>query len=265
MAPKKRGRKSTNPYWGANEENAVVEFLKLGTLIEIVVPPKNDYFDSKETIDVIWSGDTKEEHMRDRIYSQHLKDPLNKMIESIIHRYKLYSKSMVFEDLHSDTLSFLMVKFHKFKPEKNKKSYSYYGTVCKHYLLGKLIKEDKKMKTLLSYEDISSIIEEDEEHSYVIEDHGLNLSQLMDDVSYSVKEELENSILSDNEILVGTALVKILDDWEELFDSVPGKNKFNKNLILYYMREITSLNTKDIRNSMKRYKNIYELIKKDSI
>jgi hypothetical protein len=172
---------------------------------------------------------------------------------------------MVFEDLHSDTLSFLMVKFHKFKPEKNKKSYSYYGTVCKHYLLGKLIKEDKKMKTLLSYEDISSILEEDEEHSYVIEDFGLNLSQLMSDVSDGVKEELENSILSDNEILVGTALVKILDDWEELFDSVPGKNKFNKNLILYYMREITSLNTKDIRNSMKRYKSIYELIKKDSI
>jgi hypothetical protein len=258
MAPKKRGRKSTNPYWGPEEEKAVVDFLNVGQTIEI----KNK---KGEVQKVLWSGDTKEERQRNKIYNDKLRAPLDKMIESIIRKYKLYSKEMLFEDLHSDTLSFLMIKFHKFAPEKNKKSYSYYGTVCKHYLLGKLIKEDKGMKTLISYEDISSSLEEDEKYSYEIENENINLSVLMEKVSSTIKEEIETSVLSDNELLVGTALIKILDDWEQLFDSVPGKNKFNKNLILYYMREITSLTTKDIRNSMKRYKIIYDVMKKDLI
>jgi len=256
----KRGRKAkANLYWGPEQEQAVVDFLNVGQVIEIQMggvktPPK-----------VIWSGNTKEERERNRIYKDCLKDPLNKMVESIIRRYKLFSKHMEYEDLHSDTLSFLIMKFHKFKPDKNKKSYSYFGTIVKRYLIGTLIKEDKKLKTLISYEDISTSLENDEELSYSIDDYSINLSELMDTVSSEIKKELVENILSDNEINVGTALIKILDDWENLFDTVPGNNKFNKNLILYYMREMTSLSTKDIRNSMKRYKVIYDIIKKDLI
>ena len=140
---KKRGRKpSKDPYFGHVEETAVKEFLSLGGLVE----------DPNALEGFRWTGTTKDEFRRNEIYRLHLQAPLDKMIESIIRRYKLYSKSMSFEDLHSDTLSFLMIKFHKFKPSKGKKSYSYYGTVCKHYLLGKLIKDDKKLKTLISYE-----------------------------------------------------------------------------------------------------------------
>ena len=77
---------------------------------------------------------------------------------------------------------------------------------------------------------------------------------------------METKVLNENEIKVGNALVSILGGWENLFDddNVPGKNKFNKNLILYYMREMTSLNTKDIRNAMKRFKVIYNILKEES-
>ena len=185
------------------------------------------------------------------------------MIESIIRTYKLYSKTMEFEDLHTDALSFLMLKFYKFKPSKGKKSYSYYGTVCKHYLLGKLMKEDKKMKALLPYEDISSQLEDDEKLSYDIETDDEALAKFIISISESIKKELDEKLLSDNEIRVGKALVHILDNWEDLFDDDSTGKKYNKNLILLYMREITSLNTKDIRNAMKRYKVIYTMLKDD--
>jgi hypothetical protein len=41
------------------------------------------------------------------------------MIEAIIRRYKLYRKGETFEELHGDTVSFLMTKVHK--PTLNKK------------------------------------------------------------------------------------------------------------------------------------------------
>jgi len=249
---KKRGRKpSKDPYFGHVEETAVKEFLSLGGLVE----------DPNALEGFRWTGTTKDEFRRNEIYRLHLQAPLDKMIESIIRRYKLYSKSMSFEDLHSDTLSFLMIKFHKFKPSKGKKSYSYYGTVCKHHLLGKLIKDDKKLKTLISYEDVAPDLEEDEEYSYEMDKHDIDLSSLIDDICSSIKEELQSKILTENEIRVGNALISILENWENVFEGKDATNKYNKNLILYYMREMTSLGTKDIRNAMKRYKTIYKFIK----
>jgi hypothetical protein len=209
----------------------------------------------------IWTGTTAEIYQRDKIYRDHLKAPLDKMIESIIRRYKLYSKTMSFDDLHSDTLSFLMVKFHKFKPSKGKKSYSYYGTICKHYLLGKLMKDDKKMKTLISYEDVSSEIEENKEFSYEMEDGEISIWILINKITESIKEDIKSNILTENEVKIGNALVSILDNWENIFESQTSTNKYNKNLILYYIREMTSLETKEIRNAMKRFKSIYKLVR----
>lgn len=255
--PKRRGRKpKKKPYFGPTEEEAVKDFLSLGNVIE----------DENTEFGLRWTGSTEEEFERNQIYRKHLQAPLNKMVESIIRRYKLYSKELEYDDLHADTLSFLAVKFHKFKPEKNKKSYSYFGTVCKHYLLGKLMKEDKKMKIKTQYEDISSSIESDVKFSYNnVEDDGLDLTEFISKISELVKKEMGEKVLNDNELKVGNALIKILDEWETLFDTVPGRNKFNKNLILYYMREMTTLTTKDIRNAMKRYKVLYKVLKEGEL
>jgi len=258
IEPKKRGRKpKKKPYFGPEEEEAVKRYLELG---EIVIDPNTQ--DGYR-----WTGTLEEDIERNRIYLKYLKAPLDKMVESIIRRYKLYSKTMEFEDLHADALGFMHVKFHKFKPAKGKKSYSYYGTVCKHYLLGKLIKEDKKMKQNLNFDDVIPMVEEKDDLIYSIDEPALDLNLLIKNISISIKKEMDTKILNENERKVGEALVSILSNWENLFDddNVPGKNKFNKNLILYYMREMTSLNTKDIRNAMKRYKIIYNVLKQESI
>lgn len=252
---KKRGRKRKNDlYFGAEQEEAVKKYLSLGTLVE----------DEAALGGYRWSGSTEDSIERDKIYREKLREPLNKMVESIIRRYKLYSKSSEFEETHADALSFLMIKFHKFKPSKNKKSYSYYGTVCKHYLLGKLIKEDKKMKTSLPYEDYATSIEEDERNSYVIDEPEPNLTEFFVKITNSIREELDTKIVNEVEEKVGLSLIKILEDWKTIFDESVSKNKkYNKNLILLYIRNMTNLTTKDIRNGIKRYKVMYNLLKND--
>jgi hypothetical protein len=80
----------------------------------------------------------------------------------------------------------------------------------------------------------------------------------------NIKDELKSDDLNENEFKVGHSLVKILEEWRELFSQVnEGKNspKFNKNLILLYIRNMTGLNTKEIRNSMKRFKSLYRIFK----
>ena len=123
---KKRGRKRVNDlYFGPKQEEAVINFLSLGVMIPDVNDPKfkKDPNKAKQ----IWTGTSEDAYERERIYNRELKDPLNKMIESIIRRYKLYPKGMTFEDIHTDTLSFLATKMSKFDFNANKKSYSYFA------------------------------------------------------------------------------------------------------------------------------------------
>jgi len=235
--PKKRGRKRTsNLYFGPDQEEAVVNFLTSESYSE-----------------------------RNKIYNEFLKDPINKMVESIIRRYKLYRKEYEYEDVHADTLSFLITKMHNFKPDKNKKAYSYFGTICKHYLLGQLIKDDKKMKSDVSYEDVYKTVETMDDQMYSIDDQKMQLDDFIKEISASIKAEIQHTKVSETEYKVGDALIKILDNWETIFEQVESGNKYNKNLILSYIREITDLTTKDIRVGMRRFKKMYLLIKNDKI
>ena len=237
----KRGRKRKNEvYFGPEEETAV-----------------NDY---------LASTDDRE---RNLIYNQWLKEPLDKMIESIIRRYKLYRKGESFEDLHSDTLSFLMTKAHKFENARGKKAYSYYGTICKHYILGLLIKDEKYTRQTASYEDISSDLEERKELSYVIDEDNFDMASFFKRLIEKIRLELDDEHLpakkklNENERKVGESLIEILENWEVSFDSLNGGTKYNKNAVLETMRNYTNLSTKDIRLAMRRFKELYELIKSD--
>ena len=238
-----RGRKKVNGlYFGPEQEEAVVKFLQSDDI-----------------------------HERNRIYNKSLRDALNKMVESIIRRYKLYRKTITYEELHADTLSFLITKSDKFKPEKGKKAYSYYGTICKNHLLGLLNKDEKALRTQLSYEDFHEVIQNREELTYVLDDTAGSLSEFIDDISAEIKEILNSEIppdskkkVSDNERRVGLALIQILDNRETIFERM-GSKKYNKNAILFDIREATLLDTKEIRVAMKRYKKLYDFIKQGLI
>ena len=189
------------------------------------------------------------------------------MIESIIRRYKLYSKDMSFEDLHSDTLSFLMTKFDKFNPGENKKAYSYYGTIVKNYLLGKIIKYDKDIRQFSSYEDLHTNLDENESYSYTIDNPNGSIEDFFKEISSKIRGRINgDKKMSENEMKVGEALLELLNSWESILDdNISGSSKFNKNRILSHIREYTLLSTKDIRIAMKKYKELYKYIKNDRL
>jgi hypothetical protein len=196
---------------------------------------------------------------KNKIYNEFLRGPLDKMISSIIRRYKLYRKDMDFIEIHCDTHSFLMTKVDKFKPAKEKKAYSYFGTICKNYLMGQIIKDQKETNRKVSYEDVSESIEERPDMVYHIDDDVVDTSVIIFKYIKELKSFIENENLNDNERKLGYALVDLFDNYETIFSGADN-NKFNKNVILLSLREMTNLNTKEIRSSIKRFKKLYILI-----
>ena len=219
-------------------------------------PKKANYFDVEEenaVLDFLASNSSEE---RNKIYNEFLREPLDKMISSIIRRYKLYRKDMDFIEIHTDTHSFLMTKIEKFKPSKEKKAYSYFGTICKNYLMGQIIKDQKEINRKISYEDISSDLENDENFSYSIEEDDINLQKIIEEFLNELDSFLKSPTLSESEIKLGLALYDIFQNYEQIFVGTDN-NKFNKNVILLSIREMTNLSTKEIRSSMKKFKIIY--------
>jgi hypothetical protein len=231
VSSKKRGRKSVKEnYFDVREEDAVINFLL---------------------------AQTSEE--KNKIYNEFLRGPLDKMISSIIRRYKLYRKDMDFIEIHTDTHSFLMTKVDKFKPSKNKKAYSYFGTICKNYLMGQIIKDQKETNRKISYEDISSSLEERPDMIYTIDDDPLDSGELILQYLKELKDFIDYEQLNENERKLGYAIFDLFENYDTIFSGTEN-NKFNKNVILLSLREMTNLTTKEIRTSIKRYKKLFIII-----
>jgi len=222
--PRKRTQKI---YFGEDQEKAVVKYLE-----------------------------STDEDERNKIFNEFLREPLIIMVESIIRRYKLYRKDMEFEEIHTDTMSFLITKISKFDHTKNTKAYSYFGTICKNYLMGAIQKDTKEQNRQVSYDDISSDIEDRKELSYVIDEHIIDYRDVIIKLTISLEDFMEKETLSENEQKLGYALLEIFTNIDKIFQVGDG-NKFNKNLILLSLREMTSLSTKEIRISLKRFKKMY--------
>jgi SpoVK/Ycf46/Vps4 family AAA+-type ATPase len=214
------------------------------------------YFGEDQEKAVVSYLESSDETERNKIFNEYLREPLIIMVESIIRRYKLYRKDMEFEEIHNDTMSFLITKISKFDHTKNHKAYSYFGTICKNYLMGAIQKDTKEQNRSVSYDDISSSIEERPDLSYTIDAYQLDYRDVIIKLTNELEEFVENEDLTENEQKLGYALLEIFSNFDKIFQVGDG-NKFNKNLILLSLREMTSLSTKEIRISLKRFKKLY--------
>jgi predicted SprT family Zn-dependent metalloprotease len=240
-------------------KTSIEVLTKTSDVVKTKKKSKDNYFDLREETAVVDFLNAKTFEEKNNIYNKFLRKPLDKMISSIIRRYRLYRKEMDFNDIHTDVHSFLMTKVDKFKPDKNKKAYSYFGTICKNYLMGQIMKEQKEMNRKISYEDISSSIENRPDMLYTIDEDVIDLDYIIVEYTIKLKDFVDTQSLNDNERKLGLALIDIFEKYETIFTATDN-SKFNKNLILLSLREMTNLTTKEIRISLKKFKSLYIFI-----
>lgn len=187
----KRGRKPTKEkngyYFYETEEDAIVRYI---------------------------NSDDKEE--KNEIYNQVLKPAFDKMINSIIRRYKLYVPDEEHQQTFDDTLSYLLTKVGNFKPEKGKKAYSYCGTVAKNYLISKLTTLSKQQQRMLPFNDVMEEANNGFDYDEAYDEDRENLAtKLVDSITKEIRVMINNAEsydLSENEIKTGLALCELLEN-----------------------------------------------------
>lgn len=245
---KRRRRKAKQLYFAEREEQAVIDYIN-----------------------------TRSVDKRHKIYDEILRIPFKKMTESILRRYSTHIGNYDIHEVEANALSHLIEHMVKFNPNKITKSgkkakaFSYCQTIVRNFYKDHSKKTYNEEKTHLPWEDFSDEINSRREFSYEMDDTTKNdLEELINIVTSRMKERISiDKTLKKNEIIVGEAIINVFTNWHMLFleDSPDGKynkkvtNNFAKNKILLFLKEQTGLSTKEIRMSMKPYKEIYEFEK----
>lgn len=233
----KRGRKpskKTGYYFDEQEEQAVMDYLKSDNAIE-----------------------------KNAIYCKVLKPAFEKMIESIIRRYKLYVPDEEYDDTFNDTLSNLLTKLDKFEQTRNKKAYSYYGTICKNYLIGRIQTYNKEIIRNPSYDSVQNEFADNIKYSSAGDRSAKIASETVNGLVKRIGAMVENpedNDLRENEVKVGKALINLFENWDYVL-TTDSSDKLNKNAILLFLRQSTGLDTKGVRDNMKKYRKEFLIIK----
>jgi len=128
--------------------------------------------------------------------------------------------------------------------------------------MGQILKDQKETNRKISYEDISATLENRPDMIYYMEFESYDAQKIIDQFLIDLDQYLKTTNLNEFELKLGYALIDLFNSQGDIFIS-NNNNKFNKNVVLFFLREITNLNTKEIRNYLKKYKVLYlETIKK---
>lgn len=254
--------KKKKTYWNEETELAVVDFLQndfnyynvqlekyLEDCNKKKKPADEDYVYKLMRLSEETSCDRCVMY-KDKVFRDKIQKPLNKLVENIIFNFKLFRPGVDIKTLHNDCLSFVYGKFANFNPVKNTKSFSYFGTVAKHYLQGEKKELDKFIQTNLDYDDHRDeadgvdTVELDEKSEL---ETSLTLFNYIIDL---LEQEMDRGDWPENDIKVADAIVQIFKNHDIL-------GAYNKIHVYHLIKESTNLQTKDITYSLGRIRKFY--------
>ena len=208
--------------------------------------PKNYYFNESTEKAIIRYNNTDDARLKNKIYSQHISYPFDKLAENIIHTFKFYYFDVPSEQVKHEVVSFLVMNIHKFKEGKGK-AFSYFSIVAKNYLILHNNKNYKnyKIHDKMDVLDYGSNIREAQDRHNVANFNQEYVTEMLD----YWENNLTNIFRRQKDILVADAVL-------EMFRRRANIENFNKKALYIFIREMTGSKTQHITrivNMMKKY------------
>ena len=226
QTPKKTRRKRRkNHYFTKDHENAIVRYTQVNCVRE-----------------------------RTDLYVRWIEPAFNEMVDKIVFTYKFTNLPNI-DVLRDECKIWLMTILDKYDSNKGSKAFSYFSVITKNWFIHKVKKQQKQNRTEVNIENIAKSYEEQylsTDESYLTEREEVEFWKMF----YQELKSWDTSLMKENDLKVYKAICV-------LFDSKDDIDIFNKKAIYLYLREITGLNTKQIVNSLKKFRKRYHNFKQD--
>lgn len=214
----------------------------------------NKQYFTKETEDAILRyNQSTSSFERNEIYNNEIQVPFDKLVESIINRFKLDSYAISYEEVKHDTISYLTERLYKYTDPTLGKAYSYFSMVCKNHLIGQndIKYKRKKLTDTVDHIDIERNTTNEMSTEYTISDKSEFINLYVEYVDKNLTILFRSPADQD-----------VADSVLELFRIRDNIDCFNKKNLYILIRERTGANTTTITKVVNRMKKLYSKLNK---
>ena len=214
-------------YWGEIQENAIIVFNT--------------------------DDDTDSKH---KVYNDIILPAFLKLIENIYYTYNFNKILFDYQQTQHEAMAHLYEKLSKFYPSSGAKSFSYFGTIVKNWMIQQ--SNAAKKQVFVDNENADTIVFDKSMEFY--QDN----EKIKDDNAFIVGmiehfDELINmSEFNKDDISVLEIINDILKNYQKF-------NIYNKKQLYVYVREATDLPSRKITKSIKKIKKTYMVLRDDYI
>jgi len=213
---------------------------------------KNHYFTQEHEDAIVRYSQTNCRKERTDLYVRWIQPAFNEMVDKIVFTYK-FTNLINIDSLREECKIWLMTILDKYDQSKGSKAFSYFSVITKNWFIHKVKKQQKRQRREVDYDNIAKHYEEEflsTTESYISEREEEEFWKQF----YQEIESWDTAQMKENDLRVYKAI-------QILFESKEDIEIFNKKAIYLYLREITGLNTKQIVNSLKKFRKKYATFK----
>ena len=215
---------------------------------------KNHYFTQEHENAIIKYTDTNCSRTRADLYVNWIEPAFNEMVDKIVFTYKFTNLPNI-DYLRDECKIWLMTILDKYDPSKGSKAFSYFSVITKNWFIHKVKRQQKRNKREVDIGNIPKNYEEEflsTTESYVTN----RVEEEFWKLFYEELKSWDSSQMKENDLKVYQAIIILFESKEDI-------EIFNKKAIYLYLREITGLNTKQIVNSLKKFRKRYSNFKEE--
>ena len=213
---------------------------------------KNHYFTKDHEDAIIKYAQTTCIRERTELYVKWIEPAFNQMVDKIVFTYK-FTTLPNSEALRDECKVWLMTILDKYDPSKGSKAFSYFSVITKNWFIHKVKRQQKRNMREVDYDNISKAYEEEflsTSESYI----SIREENEFWNSFYTELQSWDENQMKENDLKVYKAIMVLFESKEDI-------EIFNKKAIYLYLREITGLNTKQIVNSLKKFRKKYYYFK----
>lgn len=213
--------------------------------------PGKKYFDetTQEAIIKFQEATTFEE--KHEIYKEKIMNAFEKLVENLIFIYNFSNADSV-EYLKNDCVSFLYETLGKFNASKGTKAFSYFNVVARNYLIIATKNRQKRLKQLVSVEDLQNgeaeayqdiMVQASPEELITCNNKIGDIKNVIRKIKLLAKNENEKACMEAIDVI---------------FDQVDDLEILGKRAIHTYMRDLSGLDQKKLGQALASIRKYYK-------
>jgi hypothetical protein len=214
-------------YWGELQESAIIEFNT--------------------------SDETNSKH---RVYNDIILPAFSKLIENIYYTYNFNKILFDYQQTRHEAMAHLYEKLGKFDPTSGAKSFSYFGTIVKNWMIQQ--SNAAKKQVFVDNENVDTVVFDKSMEYYE------DIEKTKDDYAF-----IEGLIGRFDDLMIQESLnrddIAVLEIINDIMKNYHKFNIYNKKQLYIYVREATDLPSRKITKSIKKIKKTYMVLKDEYI